>query len=110
MVQQHISKMKKAFWFFFSKKNTFFLALLSSCQTAPQTPQQFCAQVANHDPAVKDLIMKAAGSDILQSKSQGDIQAAKRRAERDCLRRQGIGPAGGGVEPPARSNDTLYQR
>jgi hypothetical protein len=116
MTAQHATKLKEVFWFppggrrLFSKKNTFFLAFLSGCQPTPKTPQQFCAQVANHDPVVKDLIMKAAGSDILQSRSQGDIAAARRRAELDCLRRQGIGPTGGGVQAPARSTDTLYQR
>jgi hypothetical protein len=94
------------------KRLTFSLLALASCQSgppSPQTPQQFCWAVALRDPAVKDLEMKAAGSDILQSKTQGDIAAAKHRAERDCLRRQGIGPTGGGVEAPTRTGDTLYQ-
>jgi 1-deoxy-D-xylulose 5-phosphate reductoisomerase len=74
---------------------------LSGCHAMPpaaQTPQQVCAANADSDPAVKELIIKAVSNGYIQTQSQGQIADARHAAISACLKRQGLGPTGGGVE------------
>jgi hypothetical protein len=87
-----------------------YVLLLAGCAAPPEnTPQAFCAAVANRDPAVKALVLRGVSNPNFINQSQSEIAAARQTAERDCLRRQGVLPQSDGVQgAPARS-DTLFQ-
>lgn len=76
------------------------LAALAGCATAPATPQQFCADAANADPQVKALLLHSVSNPYFLTQNQGEIQAARAAAMRGCLKRQGVPPAGDGVQAP----------
>lgn len=77
------------------------LAGLSGCAAPdrPLTDQDYCARQAVNDPAVKDLLMKAAGSPYLLREGERQRHAAEQDAQIACLRKRGIIPPGG-VERP----------
>ncbi len=82
------------------------LAALSGCAAPnpsltdrPLTDQDYCARQAMNDPAVKDLLMKAAGSPYLLREDERQRHAAEQDAQVACLRKRGIIPPGG-VERP----------
>jgi hypothetical protein len=82
------------------------LAGLAGCATNTPIPKveipDFCEQSVYADPAVKDEIMKGAGSDGYRNNHQADLAYAKQDAITRCLRQRGMMPKGGGVEAPRR--------
>lgn len=78
----------------------FLLLLLGACAAAaPDTPRAACERASGDDPAVRDLLMKGAGSESFQAEHQADLRDARRRAVLACLRARGLVRAGG-VEAP----------
>jgi len=74
--------------------------LLASCSgPAADTPEGACARQANDDPAVKELLMKAAGTQQFEWDNAQRIKFAQRDAALRCLRARGLAPKGG-VERP----------
>jgi hypothetical protein len=73
--------------------------LLGACASGPDTPQRACERQADDDPVVKDLLMKAAGTQQFQWENGQRIELAKRDATLRCLRARGLAPKGG-VERP----------
>jgi hypothetical protein len=84
------------------------LAALAGCTPDRPLPKaeipDFCDQSVYADPAVKDEIMKGAGSDGYRTYHQADLAYAKQDALNRCLRQRGMLPQGGGVEAPRRSS------
>jgi len=82
------------------------LALLAGCAANIPIPKvnipDFCEQQVYADPAVKDEIMKGAGSDYYRNTHEADLAYAKQDALSRCLAQKGLGPKGGGVERPRR--------
>ena len=78
--------------------------LLAGCSggAAPGTPEQACAAQASEDPAIKELMMKAAGSQQFEWDNAERIRLARRDATLRCLRARGLAPAGGVERPRAR--------
>ena len=83
------------------------LALLSglaACSAPKPVPKvevpTVCDQQVYADPAVKDEIMKGAGSDFYRNNHQPELAYAKLDAVNKCLRQHGLAPQGGGVERP----------
>jgi ABC-type sugar transport system substrate-binding protein len=85
-------------------------ATLAACAGPPQSAiERRCAAQANDDPVVHGLIIKGLGSPFFQENSQGELRAARRHAEEECLRRQGVlAKPRGGVEGTHSTNDTLF--
>ncbi len=82
--------------------------LAAGCGPRPTTPEGFCAAQADAAPAVKALTISSVSSPYNQSR-QSDLRAAARaQAITECLKRQGIVPAGVGVEGQPRTG-TLFQ-
>jgi hypothetical protein len=74
--------------------------LLASCSgPASDSPEGACARQANDDPAVKELMMKAAGTQQFEWDNAPRIRMAKQDATLRCLRARGLAPKGG-VERP----------
>jgi hypothetical protein len=83
---------------------------LAGCGAAPQSgPGAFCQAQAESAPAVKALTLKSVSNPYFMSQSSELIASTKAVAIRDCLKRQGIMPSGGGVERSPQSN-TLFQK
>ena len=59
-----------------------------------------CEQQVYQDQAVKDLLMKSAGSETFARQHEDALKYAKIDAAHRCMQRKGIAPAGGGVERP----------
>ena len=68
---------------------------LGACADQPVNDQEICARQAENDPAVKELIMKGAGSEHFQLEAQDKLRAAKQDATVACLRTRGVGRPGG---------------
>ena len=83
------------------------LAILAGCAPSIPTPEvkipPVCEQQVYADPAVKDEIMKGAGSDYYRDNHQSELAYAKVDALNRCLRQRGLAPPGGGVERPRPS-------
>ena len=63
-----------------------------------------CEQQVYADPAVREEIVKGAGSDFYRSTHQATLAYAKQDAVGRCLRMKGLAPASsGGVERPRRT-------
>jgi hypothetical protein len=74
--------------------------LLAACSGGNEaTPQAACDRQANDDPAVKELQMKAAGTQKFEWDNAERIKLAKKDAALRCLRARGLAPKGG-VERP----------
>ena len=87
------------------------LAALSGCGGPPQPPQvAFCQAQAESTPAVKDMTLKSVSNPYFMSQNSDLIAATKAQAVRDCLKRQGVLAAGGGVEAPPQSSGTIFQK
>lgn len=67
--------------------------------SGPETPQDACARQANDAPAVRDLLMKAAGSPYIEYSQQVQLHNARQDATLTCLRTRGLAPRGS-VERP----------
>jgi hypothetical protein len=82
------------------------LAVLAGCSSNEPLPKveipDFCEQQVYADPAVRDEIMKGAGSDYYRNTHEADLVYAKLDAVNRCLRQKGLLPTGGGVERPRR--------
>lgn len=82
------------------------LLALAGCGLNTPIPEvkvpEVCEQQVYADPAVKDEIMKGAGSDYYKDTHQAALAYAKGDALNRCLRQKGMGPqgGGGGVERP----------
>ena len=87
------------------------MACLATAGCAAKTtgPQAFCEAQADSAPAVKALTISSVSNPYFMSQSSDLIAATRAQAVRDCLRRQGVLPAGGGVEGTPRT-DTLFQK
>jgi hypothetical protein len=83
--------------------------LLAGCAQRADTPLAFCRAQADSTPAVKALTLRSVSNPYFMSQSSDLIAATRAQAVRDCLRRQGILPAGSGVER-APVSDTLFQK
>ena len=80
------------------------LLLPAACARTPASPEAAaCERQADADPAVRDLLLKSAGSEHFQIEHAQDLKDARARATLICLRRRGLAPPGG-VEAPARQN------
>ena len=76
--------------------------LLAACGTAQPVTEQTtnersCARQAESDPAVNELLQKAAGSPAFARNNEDLINTAKQDATVACLRGRGV-VRGGGVE------------
>jgi hypothetical protein len=93
--------------------NSFFavaaLVALAGCAAAPSGPVALCQAQGDSTPAVKDLTLRSVSNPYFMSQSSELIASTKAVAVRDCLKRQGILPAGSGVEGSPRS-DTVFQK
>lgn len=71
--------------------------LLAACggPSGPLTDEQACARQANDDPAVRDLLMKGAGSETFALENQRRLSAARQDATVACLRARGVIRPGG---------------
>jgi hypothetical protein len=82
------------------------LAVLAGCSANVPIPKvtipDVCEQQVYADPAVRDEIMKGAGSDYYRSIHEADLAYAKQDALNRCLVQRGLAPKGGGVERPRR--------
>ncbi len=82
------------------------LAVLAGCASSEPIPKvvipEICEQQVYADPAVKDEIMKGAGSDFYRNTHEPALAYAKEDALSRCLAQKGLGPKGGGVERPRR--------
>jgi hypothetical protein len=80
------------------------LGLLGACATQEKVPEvkipPVCEQQVYADPAVKDELMKGAGSDFYRSTHPATLAYAKLDALNRCLRQRGLAPLGGGIEQP----------
>jgi hypothetical protein len=77
--------------------------LLASCSgPAADTPEGACVRQANDDPAVKELLMKAAGTQQFEWDNAQRIKLAQRDATLRCLRARGLAPKGGVERPRAQ--------
>ena len=85
------------------------LLALAGCKTAPSGPVALCQAQADSTPAVKALTLKSVSNPYFMSQSSELIASTKAIAVRDCLKRQGILPGGGGVEGFPQSN-TVFQK
>ena len=83
--------------------------LLAGCTKRPDTPLAFCQAQADSAPAVKALTIKSVSNPYFMSQSSDLIAVTRAQAVRDCLKRQGILPAGSGVERLPQS-DTILQK
>ena len=83
--------------------------LLAGCEAPQNTPLGFCQAQADSAPAVKALTIRSVSNPYFMSQSSDLIAATRAQAVRDCLKRQGIVPAGAGVEGTPRS-DTIFQK
>ncbi len=83
--------------------------VLAGCAKRPDTPLAFCQAQADSTPAVKALVIKSVSNPYFMNQSSDLIAATRAQAVRDCLRRQGILPAGSGVERVPET-DTLFQK
>lgn len=80
------------------------LAVLAGCAETPpvavaKIPSE-CEGAVYADPAVREEIMKGAGSDYYRNTHQAELAYAKQGATARCLRQKGLAPMGGGVERP----------
>ena len=73
-------------------------------------PVAFCQAQAESTPAVKDMTLKSVSNPYFMSQHADEIAGVRAQAVRDCLRRQGMLPSGGGVEAPPQSTGTLLQK
>jgi hypothetical protein len=82
------------------------LALLAGCSPNIPIPKvvipDFCEQQVYADPAVKEEIMRGAGSDYYRNSHEPELAYAKQDALNHCLAQKGLAPKGGGVEHPRR--------
>jgi hypothetical protein len=69
--------------------------LLTACSSGAGTPEEACARQANDDPAVKEMLMKAAGTTQFEWENEQRIKLARRDAALRCLRARGLAPKGG---------------
>lgn len=77
--------------------------LLAACSGGGgNTREDACASQANGDPAVKELLMKAAGTPQFEWENEQRIKLARRDATLRCLRARGLAPKGGVELPRAR--------
>jgi hypothetical protein len=87
------------------------LSLLAGCGPNIPVPDvkipDFCEQQVYADPAVRDEIMKGAGSDNYRDNHQVELAYAKLDAVNRCLRQRGLLPPGGGVEQPRRPGGSI---
>jgi hypothetical protein len=78
------------------------LALLGGCATDIPIPKvkvpPVCEQQVYADPAVKEEIMRDAGSDYYRNSHEAELAYAKQDALNRCLMQRGLAPQGGGVE------------
>jgi hypothetical protein len=77
---------------------------LAGCDPGNRYPEvkipPICEQQVYADPAVKDEIMKGAGSDFYRENHQTKLDYAKLDALNRCKQAKGLAPPGGGVERP----------
>ena len=89
------------------------LAGLAGCATNTPIPKvevpDICEQQVYADPAVKDEIMKGAGSDFYRNTHQADLAYAKADALNRCLRQRGLAPQGGGGRGAAATGFVTQQ-
>ena len=82
------------------------LGLAAGCTPAEHIPDvkipAACEEQVYADPAVKDQIMKAAGSVFYRNTHQMALAYAKLDAVRRCEHVKGLSTPGGGVEQPRR--------
>ena len=87
------------------------LGALAGCGGPPvPAPVAFCQAQAESTPAVKEMTLKSVSNPYFMSQYSDLIAATKAQAVQDCLKRQGVLPAGGGVEAPPQSAGTIYQK
>ncbi len=89
------------------------LCLLSACASCSPPPGKimaFCQAQAESTPEVKDMTLKSVSNPYFMSRNADAISATKARAVNDCLRRQGVVAAGGGVERIPESGGTLFTK
>jgi uncharacterized lipoprotein YmbA len=85
--------------------------LLAGCAgPPPNATLAFCQAQAEASPQVKALVISSTSNPYFMSQNSALIANTKAAAVRDCLRRQGVVPTGGGVETIPRTADTLLQR
>jgi ABC-type sugar transport system substrate-binding protein len=87
--------------------------LLAGCAGPPKSTLGFCQAQAEASPAVKALVISSTSNPYFMSQNSELIARTKANAVRDCMRRQGVIPTGGGVEAPAHpdnNSDTLLQK
>jgi len=78
--------------------------LLSGCSSnTPPTPQEACAREADQAPAVREELMKGAGTASYAWWYGERLQRARQDATLACLRARGLAPKGG-VEQPRDSS------
>jgi hypothetical protein len=80
--------------------------LLAACATTPPPtgPRAVCESNASRDPRMKDLVMHEISNPYFESQNHELIMATRAQVVQDCLKRQGILPQGGGVQPEATEN------
>jgi hypothetical protein len=87
------------------------LLLLAGCtrtyavydQTSAGTLEGDCERAAYNDPAVEDMVAKAAGgANTAQQEWAQRVEDVKRQAVQRCLLQRGGGRGPGGVELPRR--------
>ncbi len=83
--------------------------LVAGCAGPPQTVLASCQAQAEASPAVKTLVISSVSNPYYMSQNSDLIAATKAAAVRDCMRRQGVVAAGGGVESLPHTN-TLLQK
>lgn len=78
------------------------LLLLAGCGP-PETPAEAaCDRQAENNPAVRELILKGAGSPDFLAEHQESLALARRQATLACLRSRGLAPPGGVEAPRSR--------
>jgi hypothetical protein len=89
------------------------MIVLGGCAGPPKTALGTCQAQAEASPAVKKLVISSVSNPYFMSQNSALIARTKATAVRDCMRRQGVIPTGGGVEAPAHpdsNSDTLLQK
>ena len=87
------------------------VAALGGCGGPPvPAPLALCQAQAESTPAVKDMTLRSVSNPYFMSQQTDLIAATKAQAVRDCLKRQGVLASGGGVEAPAQSSGTIFQK